>query len=37
LEKAGIVKPHIPIISGDERDLVKNIIKQKASKIIQNL
>jgi dihydrofolate synthase/folylpolyglutamate synthase len=29
-EKAGIVKPHIPIISGDERDLVKNIIKQKA-------
>ena len=30
LEKAGIVKPHIPIISGDERDSVKNIIKQKA-------
>jgi dihydrofolate synthase/folylpolyglutamate synthase len=29
-EKAGIVKPNIPIISGDERDLVKNIIKQKA-------
>ena len=28
-EKAGIVKPDIPIISGDERDLVKNIIKQK--------
>lgn len=31
LEKAGIVKPHIPIVSGDERDLVKNIIKEKAS------
>lgn len=30
-EKAGIVKPNVPIISGDERDLVKNIIKQKAS------
>ena len=30
LEKAGIVKPHIPIISGDERDSVKNIIEQKA-------
>ena len=30
-EKAGIVKPNIPIISGDERDLVKNIIKEKAS------
>lgn len=29
-EKAGIVKPHIPIVSGDERDLVKNIIQQKA-------
>ena len=29
LEKAGIVKPHIPIISGDERDSVKNIIEQK--------
>ena len=29
-EKAGIVKPNIPIISGDERDLVKNIIKAKA-------
>jgi dihydrofolate synthase/folylpolyglutamate synthase len=32
-EKAGIVKPNIPIISSDERDLVKNIIQQKA---IQN-
>ena len=30
LEKAGIVKPHIPIVSGDERDSVKNIIEQKA-------
>lgn len=30
-EKAGIVKPNIPIISGDVRDLVKNIIKEKAS------
>lgn len=29
-EKAGIIKPNIPIISGDHRDLVKNIIKQKA-------
>ena len=29
-EKAGIVKPDIPIISGDVRDLVKNIIQQKA-------
>lgn len=29
-EKAGIVKPNIPIISGDDRDLVKNIIQQKA-------
>ena len=29
-EKAGIVKTNIPIISGDERDLVKNIIQQKA-------
>lgn len=29
-EKAGIVKNNIPIISGDERDLVKNIIQQKA-------
>lgn len=29
-EKAGIVKPNIPIISGDERDSVKKIIEQKA-------
>ncbi len=31
-EKAGIIKPHIPIISGDENDSVKNIIKNKAEK-----
>lgn len=30
-EKAGIVKHNIPIISGDDRDLVKNIIKKKAA------
>ena len=29
-EKAGIVKHNIPIVSGDERDSVKNIIEQKA-------
>lgn len=29
-EKAGIIKPHIPIISGEETDLVKSIIRQKA-------
>jgi dihydrofolate synthase/folylpolyglutamate synthase len=29
-EKAGIVKNNIPIISGDETDTVKNIIKNKA-------
>ncbi|MCS3867414.1 dihydrofolate synthase/folylpolyglutamate synthase [Chryseobacterium ginsenosidimutans] len=31
-EKAGIVKNKIPIISGDETDAVKNIIKNKAEK-----
>jgi dihydrofolate synthase/folylpolyglutamate synthase len=31
-EKAGIVKNNIPIISGDETDTVKNIIKNKAEK-----
>ncbi|SMP04184.1 bifunctional folylpolyglutamate synthase/dihydrofolate synthase [Chryseobacterium profundimaris] len=31
-EKAGIVKPHIPIIFGDENETVKNIIKNKADK-----
>ncbi|MCE3075192.1 bifunctional folylpolyglutamate synthase/dihydrofolate synthase [Chryseobacterium gwangjuense] len=31
-EKAGIIKTHIPIISGDENDSVKNIIKSKAEK-----
>ncbi|SHG26899.1 bifunctional folylpolyglutamate synthase/dihydrofolate synthase [Chryseobacterium sp. OV279] len=30
VEKAGIIKPHIPIISGDETDTVKNVIRQKA-------
>lgn len=30
-EKAGIVKPKIPIISGDDRVVVKNIIREKAS------
>jgi dihydrofolate synthase/folylpolyglutamate synthase len=29
-EKAGIIKANIPIISGDDRDLVKNIIQQNA-------
>ncbi|WP_042722843.1 folylpolyglutamate synthase/dihydrofolate synthase family protein [Flavobacterium sp. B17] len=31
-EKAGIIKPHIPIISGDENEIVKTIIKNKADK-----
>ncbi|PQA94673.1 bifunctional folylpolyglutamate synthase/dihydrofolate synthase [Chryseobacterium shigense] len=31
-EKAGIIKPHIPVISGEETDLVKNIIRQKAER-----
>jgi dihydrofolate synthase/folylpolyglutamate synthase len=31
-EKAGIVKNNIPIISGDENETVKNIIKKKAEK-----
>jgi len=30
-EKAGIIKYHIPIISGDDNDTVKNIIRQKAN------
>lgn len=30
LEKAGIIKSNIPIISGDENGVVKNIIKAKA-------
>jgi len=29
-EKAGIIKSHIPIISGDENEVVKKIIKDKA-------
>ncbi|WP_027378602.1 bifunctional folylpolyglutamate synthase/dihydrofolate synthase [Chryseobacterium daeguense] len=31
-EKAGIIKNNIPIISGDDNDLVTNIIKKKAEK-----
>ncbi len=31
-EKAGIIKTHIPIISGDENEVVKTIIKNKADK-----
>ncbi|AZA85071.1 bifunctional folylpolyglutamate synthase/dihydrofolate synthase [Chryseobacterium lactis] len=30
-EKAGIIKKNIPIISGDENEVVKNIIKEKAA------
>lgn len=29
-EKAGIIKSNIPVVSGDERDLVKDIIRNKA-------
>jgi len=29
-EKAGIIKPNIPVISGDESDLVKTIFRKKA-------
>ena len=31
-EKAGIIKPEIPVVSGDENMVVKNIIKAKAEK-----
>ena len=31
-EKAGIIKTNVPIISGDENEVVKNIIKNKAEK-----
>ena len=31
VEKTGIIKPFIPIISGDENTVVKNIIKEKAA------
>lgn len=31
-EKAGIIKSHIPIISGDENEVVKNLIKDKADR-----
>lgn len=30
-EKAGIIKPLIPIVSGEENDTVKNIIREKAN------
>lgn len=32
-EKAGIIKQNVPIISGDENDVVKNIFKEKAIKM----
>ncbi|WP_439480035.1 bifunctional folylpolyglutamate synthase/dihydrofolate synthase [Chryseobacterium aquaticum] len=32
LEKAGIIKSNIPVISGDENGVVKNIIKAKADR-----
>jgi len=31
-EKAGIIKSNIPVISGDDNDVVKNIIKAKADR-----
>ena len=31
VEKAGIIKENVPIISGDENILVKNIIHEKAN------
>ncbi|WP_262150518.1 bifunctional folylpolyglutamate synthase/dihydrofolate synthase [Chryseobacterium foetidum] len=31
-EKAGIIKPNVPIVSGDENEVVRNIIKAKAEK-----
>ena len=33
VEKVGIIKENTPIISGDENDLVKKIIKEKAEKL----
>lgn len=33
VEKAGIIKEKTPIISGDDNDLVKKIIKEKAEKL----
>lgn len=30
-EKAGIIKKNVPIISGDENEIVKNIIREKAA------
>ena len=32
-EKAGIIKQNVPIISGDENEVVKNIFKEKAIKM----
>ncbi|MBF8457656.1 bifunctional folylpolyglutamate synthase/dihydrofolate synthase [Kaistella sp. G5-32] len=32
-EKAGIIKQNVPVISGDENDVVKNIFKEKAIKM----
>lgn len=31
-EKAGIIKPYIPIISGDENEIVRTIIKDKSNR-----
>jgi dihydrofolate synthase/folylpolyglutamate synthase len=31
-EKAGIIKPNIPIVFGDDNELVKNLIQEKAAK-----
>ena len=33
IEKAGIIKQNVPIINGDEREIVKQIIKNKAKQI----
>ena len=33
VEKAGIIKENTPVISGDENDLVKKIIKEKSEKL----
>jgi len=32
-EKAGIIKPNVPVIIGDEKHLVKNIIEEKAKNL----
>lgn len=36
-EKAGIIKPHVPIVFGDNNEVVYNIIKTKAEKENANL